>query len=403
MFEPITQQAPSVVDAPMFPVEKVAPLPYEHSIETLIRHAKSTTIPWIIEGLWQEGGIVVVHSLEEEFKSVCAFQLAEAVASGQPFLGLWRVPRPRRTGIFETEMDDLEMGRRLAGMYPHGNFPRKLAVSQESLLRKFRACTTLAAKTGCVETWMNSQGLDLLVWDTINSILATADPNSEVAVSRFFDAIGQLPHRGILLVRHDVKPSRDSQLRGSNQLVRGSNRLVEDASLVIHLRRQDKASHKVRFEVGKLRNGPKAEPIELWFDAGTFRLTALPPVAALLESGPLTREELIEQAHSRFGLKTRALDNHIQELRPYLQESSDGHRRVWGLNPKAVPDPESSVDRWWQILKSAGMPSERMQGCISTLSTPPERLEPARQPPDTPVGPVWGGERERLRQLGLAQ
>jgi hypothetical protein len=56
----------------------------EHSIAKLIRKSKQNPVRWIIEGLWQEGGIVVVHSLEEEFKSVASYQIAEAVASGKP-------------------------------------------------------------------------------------------------------------------------------------------------------------------------------------------------------------------------------------------------------------------------------------------------------------------------------
>src|SRR5437016_917779 len=98
----------------------------EHSIRTLIRKSKETPVRWLIEGLWQEGGIAVVHSLEEAFKSVFTYQVAEAVASGEPLLRLWKAPSIRRVGILETEMDDLETGRRLGAMYPNNEFPETL-------------------------------------------------------------------------------------------------------------------------------------------------------------------------------------------------------------------------------------------------------------------------------------
>jgi hypothetical protein len=64
----------------------------EHSIARLIRRSRTTKIPWIIEGLWQEGGIVIVHSLEETFKSVFCYQIAEAVAAGSTLLRSWTIP-----------------------------------------------------------------------------------------------------------------------------------------------------------------------------------------------------------------------------------------------------------------------------------------------------------------------
>jgi hypothetical protein len=338
---------------------------HEHPGARLIRKSKGTQVPWIIEGLWQKDGIAIVHSLEEEFKSIFSYQVADVIAAGLPLLCTWRVPRTRRVGIFETEMDDLEVGNRLRKMYPRDDYPENLIVSDESALKEFRSKPTLEAKFECLDRWMRSYSIEILIWDTINSILATGDPNSEVAVSRFFDRLALLPHKGALLVRHDSKPSKDHQYRGSNQLVRGSNRLVEDASLVINLQRLDKAQNKVRLTVGKLRTGRKPEPFELWFDTETFRLTPLPPLVALLEFGPRTRGELIQQGDDRFGLKQRAIDNSISELRPLLLDSMEGHKLVLKLNSAAKPEAESPVTRWWPLLGQTDAHPDEMQPCIS--------------------------------------
>jgi hypothetical protein len=365
----------------------------EHSIEKLIRKSKENPVRWLIKGLWQEGGIAVVHSLEEEFKSVFTYQMAEAVASGKPLLRIWEVPTKRRVGILETEMDDLETGRRLSVMYPQGDFPQSLVISESDLIREFRSREGLGGRLDCVDDWAKAQGLDVLVWDTVNSILAsTGDPNSEVAVSRFFDRLALLNLNGSLLVRHDSKPTRDNAIRASNQLVRGSNRIVEDASLVIYLKRQDKASHKVRMEVGKLRTSRKPDAVELWFDAQTFRLTPLPPVAALLEEGPLTREEMLCQGFRRFGLKSRAMDEQRQEMSQYLEEKMDGHKRVFSLRWNAPPEPGTSVARWWRLLEPEA-PSGEVQGCISSVGIPQDEIDceadPSESVTDLPVPGVF--------------
>jgi len=329
----------------------------ESSVARLIRYARETKIPWIIEDLWQDGGIALVHSLEGEFKSVLTYQIAEAVAAGSPLLRVWDVPRARRVGILETEMDDLEVGRRLGLMYPDGNSPPNLEVSDSALLQEFRRRTTFADRLACIDRWLREKELEVLMWDTINSMLAIGDPNSERTVSQFLDGIARLPTRTIGMVRHDGKPSKDTSLRHSNQLVRGSNRLVEDASLVIHLKRVDKAVNKVEMEVGKLRNGPKPEPMELWFDAATFRLTPLPPIIALLEYGSLTRQDLVAQAESRFQLRERAVDTHRGSLAACLDETKDGHRRILSLNHSYRPDAESEIAKWWDLVIKPATPA----------------------------------------------
>jgi hypothetical protein len=340
----------------------------EHSIAKLIRLARETSIPWIIDGLWQQGGIVIVHSLEEGFKSIFSYQMAEAIAAGSPLLRSWQVPRPRQVGIFETEMDDLEVGKRLGKMFPQ-DWPESLIVSDQTLITEFRKKLTRESKMQCLDRWMKLNEIEILVWDTVNSMLATGEPNSEKSVSQFFDGLALLPQKGTLLVRHDLKPSKDTEHRHTNQLVRGSNRLVEDASTVIHLSRTDKALNRVRLMVGKLRNGAKPDPMELWFDAATFRLTPLPPVAAMLEDGPRTRQDLIKCIGERFALKERAIDTSLREFQPLLIESQRGHNRVFALNDKAIPSSDSPATRWWPLLRVPETHGGEMQGCISIRST----------------------------------
>jgi hypothetical protein len=103
-------------------------------------------------------------------------------------------------------------------------------------------------------------------------------------------------------------------------------------------------------EVGKLRNGTIPDPMELWFDAGRFRLTPIPPIVALLETGPLSREELIAQAQKRFNLKQRAVDEHRAELGSFLDETKDGHRKILSLNRDFRPDPDSDAAKWWGLV-----------------------------------------------------
>src|SRR5580704_4000139 len=68
----------------------------DHSIARIIKAAEQFENAWHLEGLWQPNTFLLVHSLEGEFKSVFAYQVSEALATGQPLLRKWKVSTPKR-------------------------------------------------------------------------------------------------------------------------------------------------------------------------------------------------------------------------------------------------------------------------------------------------------------------
>jgi hypothetical protein len=332
--------------------------PAENDIQRLIRKFETEPLPWIVEGLWKQTGILIVHGQEATFKSVLVFQLAEAIARGGKFLGIWKVSSARRVGIFESEMSDQDSGERLKRMFPDTrSIPTNLHITDDEFRREINSQPTIELKFQKLDRWVRDKGIEIVAFDTINGLLAVCgNPNDERAISRFYGCLSLLPVKGSLLVRHDCKPSRDTEIRGENQTVRGSNRIVEDATTVIRLQRTYKPHNQVRMRVGKLRESALPEGLDLWLDAGTFRLTLLPPVFALLGGRQLTREQLLEEAQSRFNMKRASVDAQIAEYRAYLQESNDGRKRLWELNLGALPSIDLSEENsslklaWWRRL-----------------------------------------------------
>ena len=326
----------------------------DHPIARLIRLSERGENHWHIEGLWQPNAIVLVHSLEGEFKSIFAYQVSEALATAQPLLRKWAVSSAVRVGVLQTEMPENMVGERLKGMYPDGRIPANLMVSDEWLKTKIRREFTASRKFQAIHNWLLEKSIDVLTWDSINSVLASCgNPNSEEAAAQFYNYLELLPHKGALIVRHDGKPSKDTSLRENNQRVRGSNLHAEIASAVIGLERRDKRTQKVSLTIGKLRHKSASDPLECWFDSGTMRLTTLPPPVVLLEAGPMTREALNEQLSGRFGVKSRTADDLIDRLKAegLLIGGMQGHDRTWELNKAAQPAPEASAAVWWPQVK----------------------------------------------------
>ncbi len=324
-----------------------------HSITRIIKSAEESPQAWHIEDLWQPRTIMMVHSLEGEFKSIFAYQVAEALATGQPLLRKWKVPAALRVGVLQTEMADMQVGNRLKGMYLDGRIPTNLVVSNEGLMTSIRMQQFAGDKFGVIHNWIVREGIEVLVWDTINSILASCgNPNSEDAANQFYERLNVLPHQSSLVVRHDGKPSKDSENRASNQKIRGSNLHAEVASAIVHLSRPDKRNSEVNVEIGKLRHDSVPEPLPCWFDGGTMRLTPLPPPVVFLESGAMTRDHLYLNLFERFKIKERTADDQLKRLKRdgLLTAKSEGHERVWSINREATPESDSSNAQWWSML-----------------------------------------------------
>jgi hypothetical protein len=325
----------------------------DHSISQLIRGAEHSNNDWHIEGLWEPNTFSLVHSLEGEFKSIFAYQVAEALATGQPLLRKWNVLTPKRVGVFQTEMPDNVVGKRLKIMYPDGRIPSNLIVSNEALKIAIQRKYSSPDKFQVIHNWLVREEIEVLLWDTITSVLsACGNPNTEEATAQFYSRLEALPLNGALVVRHDGKPSRDSEGRHSNQKVRGSNLHAEIASVIIQLHRPDRRSNKAQLDIGKLRHDTVPEPFDCWFDAGTMRLTPLPPPVALLEGGAMTREALNCELLERFKLKERSADDLIRQLENerFLLGETRGHKRIWSLNPEAVATPDTPEAAVWLPL-----------------------------------------------------
>lgn len=299
----------------------------------------------IIKGLMNTGDILLLHGTEESFKSVFVVQCAEAIASGRAFLRTWPVCGSRRVGIIETEMHPAGMGERLTKMFPDGKAPEHIYFMGESLLKQWRR-ENLAGKFRIIEDWTCDEDIQVLMIDTANDFFRGLDSASEErVVGGFFDRLRDLHLQGRILVRHDRKRREIDDSSHSNEMIRGSSEWKEDPEAIIHLKRVDKRTNEVDMEVGKLRYGVKPEPGKLWFDGGCFRLVPLPPVIAVLESGPITRQELISQC-KRFGLSQRAADAQIDENRKFLREGQAGHARTFEIDPSA-----SKTADWSELLQ----------------------------------------------------
>jgi hypothetical protein len=304
------------------------------SVADLIRSAEENPPEPILDGLLYVNDVLLIHGTEESYKSVFITQLGVSIASGVPLLRYWRARGQRRVGIINTEMHPSMLGKRLAGMFASTPAPDNLCFMSTETLKLWRR-QDLKFKFETMYKWIAEHSIEVLMIDTANDFFrGEQNPNDEGSVGEFFDRLRELPVHARVLVRHDRKKKDIDAESHSNELIRGSAEWKEDPEAILYLGRSDKRTNEVRLDVGKLRYGSKPGPFELWFDATTFQLTPLPPVIAVLEQGRRTRQEIIAECSTRFGIEERSATEMISALRNVLREDRQGHNVTFELDPE---------------------------------------------------------------------
>lgn len=334
-------------------------------VADLIRIAQTAPPKPIIKGLLNESEIAGLHGAPEVFKTIFSLQLAEALASGTSMLGLWQVPIPQIVYFFETEMSVSALGGRLAGMFSDRTPPDGLHFADEARLRRFRKVATLESKFQLLREWVAEVQTDVLILDTANPFFRGKEsPNDETTAGAFFDLLDALPVSVKFFVRHNHKPRVDDLGGGDPATkIRGSGQFGDVPDLLLELSRPDKRTNAASLSVTKFRHGSKPDDLTLWLDTGTLRLVSVPPVVHLLQSGPCSRPELIDQLDRRFGIKQHKADELIKAERVCLHEHMEGHKRVFEIDW----DTAQEIKVEW--LPRIGLPIgtvEDMQGCISS-------------------------------------
>jgi RecA-family ATPase len=318
------------------------------SAADLIQKAQEHPPQPIIEGIINIGDILLVHGLEESFKSVFILQVAECIAKGQPLFSFFPVPHVKRVGIIETEIHEAMLGDRLAKMSSAGHPPENMCFLSANTMRGWRRLD-MRSKFEFIKRWIDQQRISVLVIDIATDFFRGDDnPSDERHAGGFFDETRNMGLEGCILVRHDRKRRESDKDNHPNEQIRGSAEWKEDPEAIVALTRVDKRTHQVIFDVGKMRYGSKPDPIDLWFDAGEFRLTALPPVIALLLTGAKTRAELGSAFQDRFNVQERLTDTMIGEQSGYLLHGQRGHERTWELNLDNIHDAQ-----WAKFLPKA--------------------------------------------------
>jgi RecA-family ATPase len=313
---------------------------YATGVQELILHAKENPAVPIVDKLLNRGDRLLIHGYEETYKSGFAMELARCIATGKPFLGELKVPKPLRVGIIETEMRNPGLGERLARMFPNPEEAVNIRYLNEAGLKALREAKNLEGRVKIIEDFLVGEGCEVAIFDSSADVFSSSmSPDDEQDVQKFFDELEKIKSVSTQIhIRHDSKPKQGGADGNKNNLTRGSSRWKEVPETMLHFSKQGNSHQAVQIDVGKLRYGRKPVAFSMRFDQTAYTIVPANPVLWLLSDKPLTHEELANEYLQRYRLKERTLSDHLKDANPYVVVKFEGGKRTYSRRDGVHPD-----------------------------------------------------------------
>jgi hypothetical protein len=310
------------------------------SVADLIEEARRNPVRWLIPDVLLQGGTHIVHGKEESFKTMLSLQMLETLDRGGHFL-MRPVEGGLRTGIAELEQKPRLFGHRLSNFFRSGT--PAIAVLPDALRLAVLNGRTARERIAIVGDWAAKECLEVVAIDSAVKLFPPyCDLSKPEQASEVFNQLQRLPT--LWLIAHDRKNEPGVLTASGNEEIVGSGRFAQDPDVVHQMVRPDRRAPRVQFHWGKVREGEKAAPLDLWFDRVDFRLYPLHPFLHLLRGSPKLEEELVAEAETRYGWKERRAREYIAALRQLKDgaaqqaviETQQGHRKALSLMSEPV-------------------------------------------------------------------
>lgn len=362
---PMAPPPPSMANPSGSPVAQEPPITsYFQDARSFLVDTQDEGVEFLVEGLLPAMDLTIAAGLPDCMKSWVTLALGFSVATGEPFLGVYKIKSPGRVALICEDDHPAELQRRMWWLARGMNLdPRDLEHRLQILCRRDMRLddpTKVAALAG----WVEKNEVRLLILDPL-ARMHGVDENDATSMKPVVEALRRLARlTTVILVAHYRKNAGGKQTR-PGQLVRGSSDLWAAGRTVLGFERKgdaillSPACHYL----------PSAEPLRLRFieepyDADTkcARFVLAGPttpagqpdsnslegeiLAAIRDTGPLTTTEVRERvqgAHKKIEAALTSLEA-AKAISGSTEPRQDkmGRRRpvkVWSLTGDAAePD-----------------------------------------------------------------
>lgn len=265
---PLYEEEPEVI-FPKRPA-KTDPLPLRY-----LNDEPPTQTNWVIEGILPEGGCNVLGAEPKVGKSWVSFDLALCLATGQNFLGRYRVPKTGPTLIYSPEGGWNARSQRLWGLCWGRDLDPRVVLQQIPFING-RVDLASEESAGALAETIARVNPRLLIIDPLITAHVGTDENASSEMQRVLDKLRDIsiqhPSMAVLVAHHLGKGSKgQSAMYG----LRGSSALPAWADGLITLRQatQDASSQR-RMDIIH-RDAPSPPPTAYTLHVGVGQIDGL--------------------------------------------------------------------------------------------------------------------------------
>lgn len=219
---------------------------------------------WLIDRVIPSEGFTFIVGAEATGKSFYTLTLAHSVATGQPWLGQFKVGKKTNVLFIDKENSPRRKKARIAGLnlrdglenihwvkFPH--FFELADPKEEDGLSRF-------AKM--LSKQVEKLDIGLIILDSFADVMV-GNENAASDVQQFFDAIRKLfPNKSILVLHHENKPSQGVS-RTSSQRVRGSTNITAQIVSGFRVFAIPKTTNEFVLEQFKAGDAEKLKPFKV--------------------------------------------------------------------------------------------------------------------------------------------
>ena len=217
-------------------------------------------VPHLITQVLPESGFTVIYGAEGIGKSLVALSMALAVAKGEDWLGVFKVPKKANVLYLDKEnvMSTIVSRVRAMGKAPKNMYwlksPEQFQLNDaKGGLSEFALALT---------TLVEEKKIKLIIVDSFVDLMVGNESSSQ-DTQLFFTALRQLfPDIAVVVLHHENKPAQGTY-RTAAQRVRGSTNINAQATVMFRIEGVAKSKTEITMQQTKNRNSQKMDKFML--------------------------------------------------------------------------------------------------------------------------------------------
>lgn len=254
-------------------------------------------------GTLTAGGFGVLYGQAGLGKSYLLLQLAIALATARPWVGIPTGLEPKRVGVVSLELEGYQLQDRMQTMLDgtnNGEIPDGIFLHCRETLRGLIDLGTARDQEELI-AWAKARSLDVVILDPLSRVHCLEETAAELGriVLPFLDRLRIETKSAVMLAHHERKAAQSAQKGAEDDMeaLRGTTRLQSDPTCLFRLKRAPKSLpyEQERMVLKNPKANHAAQLSEIFLDRltnGTFAAGDAPPPPE--RKGEATRKQILD-------------------------------------------------------------------------------------------------------------